>query len=471
MDVMSNLKFLLFLLAFTPLLFSNAFGHGVGSETFPPVELDGKMVTLEVASSNVNPYEQTNDQKISISLIDFDSKITLRDVTFDITAHRGNDFLFEQEFQSNNGFVVFKFVSANTSSVLVEEQTGDNFFGSLIGMEEKLVTVSGPDLGTGGLYRFDIQIKTANSYSNVLEEPLIYNSGISIPMVTEHYIEDPNYGTQKFDFITYYAKINDFKYEPSGQEITFEMPFEWSQKNIDQTSVVHEEIRVPKLFGDMHLSSFTAYINGIELPEEIISIDDFYSDWRIIHLIINQQELQKLLENNSETDGMSFLIKPKSDDTPYSSVTSNGQFRIYVWLEPSDLKPGSDVTVSFDVTDVFLRDRPISASYDFSVTHKNNVIYSTSGTSVDTRDEHNIVRFTVPNDASGLGFLNFENLGGNGLAKTSIPIIFDRVNSRPEILIPDWIRNNAAWWADGQIDDSTFVSGIQFLIKQGIIRV
>ena len=32
-------------------------------------------------------------------------------------------------------------------------------------------------------------------------------------------------------------------------------------------------------------------------------------------------------------------------------------------------------------------------------------------------------------------------------------------------VVPDWIRNNAAWWADGYIDDQTFVSGIDFLIK------
>ena len=27
--------------------------------------------------------------------------------------------------------------------------------------------------------------------------------------------------------------------------------------------------------------------------------------------------------------------------------------------------------------------------------------------------------------------------------------------------IPGWIKNNAGWWADGQIDDNAFVSGIQ----------
>ena len=37
--------------------------------------------------------------------------------------------------------------------------------------------------------------------------------------------------------------------------------------------------------------------------------------------------------------------------------------------------------------------------------------------------------------------------------------------------IPDWIKNNAGWWADGQIDDSSFLQGIQFLIKEGIMTI
>ena len=37
--------------------------------------------------------------------------------------------------------------------------------------------------------------------------------------------------------------------------------------------------------------------------------------------------------------------------------------------------------------------------------------------------------------------------------------------------IPGWVKNNAGWWADGQIDDNSFVSGIQYLVKVGIIKV
>lgn len=37
--------------------------------------------------------------------------------------------------------------------------------------------------------------------------------------------------------------------------------------------------------------------------------------------------------------------------------------------------------------------------------------------------------------------------------------------------IPDWIRNNAQWWSQGAIGDSDFVSGIQYLIKEEIMKI
>jgi len=37
--------------------------------------------------------------------------------------------------------------------------------------------------------------------------------------------------------------------------------------------------------------------------------------------------------------------------------------------------------------------------------------------------------------------------------------------------IPSWIKNNAGWWADGQIDDGSVVSGLQWLISNGIMKI
>ena len=37
--------------------------------------------------------------------------------------------------------------------------------------------------------------------------------------------------------------------------------------------------------------------------------------------------------------------------------------------------------------------------------------------------------------------------------------------------IPDWVKNNAKWWADGQIAEVDFISAIQYLINEGVIRI
>ena len=63
-----------------------------------------------------------------------------------------------------------------------------------------------------------------------------------------------------------------------------------------------------------------------------------------------------------------------------------------------------------------------------------------------------------------------------GNTKTTIAIISFTINSSDAKAsdnnkIPDWIKNNAGWWADGQIDDSSFVEGIQFLIKENFMKI
>ena len=40
-----------------------------------------------------------------------------------------------------------------------------------------------------------------------------------------------------------------------------------------------------------------------------------------------------------------------------------------------------------------------------------------------------------------------------------------------DFAIPSWIKNNAGWWAGDLIDDSAFVSGIQWLISNDIMTL
>jgi len=53
----------------------------------------------------------------------------------------------------------------------------------------------------------------------------------------------------------------------------------------------------------------------------------------------------------------------------------------------------------------------------------------------------------------------------------NIPNLPEQASETAEEKVPDWIRNNAAWWADGLISEDDFVNGIKYLVEQGIIKV
>lgn len=50
----------------------------------------------------------------------------------------------------------------------------------------------------------------------------------------------------------------------------------------------------------------------------------------------------------------------------------------------------------------------------------------------------------------------------------STAIIIPTASAAP---IPTWIKNTASWWADGTVDDATFLSSIKFLIENNIIVI
>ena len=54
------------------------------------------------------------------------------------------------------------------------------------------------------------------------------------------------------------------------------------------------------------------------------------------------------------------------------------------------------------------------------------------------------------------------------IGATTVPLI---QNVQAQSSIPEWIKNNAGWWAEGTVDDATFLNGIKFLLENNIIDV
>ncbi|QMU55585.1 MAG: peptidase [Nitrosopumilus sp.] len=55
------------------------------------------------------------------------------------------------------------------------------------------------------------------------------------------------------------------------------------------------------------------------------------------------------------------------------------------------------------------------------------------------------------------------------MLNTLDPVLLHKTSTQNEI--PEWVKNNAGWWADETISDGEFLSAIEFLIKDGIISV
>ena len=477
-----NTKFLIIPLFLIGVFFAgqipDSLGHGLGSEIMPPVMIGDTEATLEVNSFTnyvdvdgeeigirqitINLFESfTNNNSNEVALIS--------NVTFQVELIKGDKILVNEKFQRDDGNLIMNLAPSDNEQVRIMER---ETFASFLGLASEQYNFEGKIFENGGLYEFKIKVLTINNYDNVLTDPVNYELGISIEETTRYEINDANYGKQELGIVTFFDQITDFEYNNETKEIKFSFPFKWNQKTIDQTTVIHEEVLVPKTFGDLLVSKYVATLNGIDLPESMINIDDFAADDRLIHIIVSQKELQEIFSNNQFSDDLVTIVLKPENDLPLSGVTENGQFKINLWWE-DEIKSNSNIRLNYDILDTFLKDRPIAVSYDLRIFHNGEEIDNKNGISSDSKTESDSFEFFISSDTSGIIVLKFENLADSKVANLQFPLVVDRKEVLPmfDYQIPEWVKNNAGWWADGQIDDKSFATGIEFLIKEGIIVV
>jgi hypothetical protein len=170
------------------------------------------------------------------------------------------------------------------------------------------------------------------------------------------------------------------------------------------------------------------------------------------------------------------IVKPESD-LPLSGVTENGQFKINLWWT-KELRSGEYTVIRYDILDTFLKYRPIAVPYELKIFHEGEKIFSKSNVSSDNKSTEgrpsnkNDFEWNIPSDVSGIIIVKFENIDGSKVANLEFPLIVDRKDSaKQDYQIPEWVKNNAGWWATNKIPDSAFIDGIEYLVKQEIIVV
>jgi hypothetical protein len=164
-------------------------------------------------------------------------------------------------------------------------------------------------------------------------------------------------------------------------------------------------------------------------------------------------------------DKMYFQLIPNNEMTfPISVLTTNGDYQVDLSWDPKEIMPGSETRFIYTIRDGASLDLLYNSNFDFIISKDSKQIHKSSETA---RIGGGFVDFVFPTD--GTYTITFDKIRGTEIF-TSFTVVVDssQVN---KLSIPDWIKNNAGWWADGQIDDNAFVSGLQWLISNKIMTM
>ena len=416
-----------------------AYGHGLGSELLPAQEAGGRSVSVEITGSQA---EYGSD--FAFRALDAESGEAVGDVEYRIRAQKAGEVLFEGEYGSASGTLVFELEDGER-----REESG----GGLLGLfGDRRVRVSGPHFGSGGLYSFDVELLRAGA---PLEPPPYWRGGVSLTDVQEISVRT-GFGEQAILHMSYYDTVKDLRY--SGGRIAFEMPFDGTPETISQVATVHEEVRISKEFGDLMVSEISAVVNGSPAPPEAVQIDDFAEGYRTIHVVLGRDVLEGMYEDGTLGSELSFSLGPAAEGLPLTTVTRNGQYRIVAEISPRQAEPGGALEISYQIQDVFLKDRPVSAEH---------TVYAESGGGrffqerMAGSSSYGPLRAEVPPGA-GLIHVGFEGIGGASLAEARLPV-------PPRQQVPEWVRGTVQLWVQGDVSDPEFTAAAGYLVSIGVI--
>ena len=502
-----------------PIILPDAFAHGLGGDQAEPLTFGDMEVTVR---TEIDPSDITvgdvDTANMQIRFFDTLTDKNLDKVTYRVEVWQSGELLARNLFYDEDGRLDIKInPTLGCNEALLEKCTiyGGSEHVSAPGAlyvfgadctDDNLdicarPTLTGPIFVKGGLYQIRVDIEAATSPRTVLANLLSYDTFVSVAQEQNFFIKTANAEEIPVIVKTYYDDVENFSFDPSDNSISFDMAFDWSPDYVDLVQVVHEEVRVPKTFVPYaEGKQFKGYVNGVEIDQRALLNDPYtYDDTNIVHFLITKNELQKINEtlgsDNFDNKKMDLKLVPleevsKSSTEFYLVDTTNFEqvpttvniaweggygagdeipFEITFFDENKELV--KDIRYAISLIDE--NDQEIER---FSGDDPQNLgILSTEGIDVQRIHVPSQGQYRIDILVYGTGLDYNPKYAGIGSTIIEIgPGSSGSIISPPiseQIQIPSWIKNNAEWWAAGQIDDQAFVQGIQFLIKENILKI
>ena len=482
------------------------FGHGGGGDVAPAVNFGGMEVTVRTDLSPADiTVGEVDTANMRIRFYDTITNQTFPQVTYRVEIHQGGSLLARQLFYDDDGILDVE-IRPQSGCQEIQLWRCTQYYGSehisapgaLYAQGSQRPLIVGPIFEKGGLFNLKVDIEGATGAKTLVEGDLSFETFVSIAQDQLFTIRTADATEFPAVIKTYYDEVKNFRYDSSDDSIYFEMPFDWDPNYIEQVFVVHEEVRVPKEFAPYSEGKqFTGYVNGVQLGSRALINDPYsYEDVNVIHFLVTQNDLENintaLGDSNHENDIMTLKLVPQDEEAMnvqefylvetenFEIVDTNVQMR---WA--SSYGAGQEIPFEisfFDGKGDIIRD----VRYAYWLEMDGEILSrggSNNTASPGILAVEGIDTQTIAIPDPGLYYLNILVYGtgldydpthagvGTGVLEIGIGSMADAAKQDEGVAIPSWVRNSAGWWANGDIDDDTFLQSIQYLIMEGYIRV
>ena len=408
-------KLLIFSIIFC-LLFpaSSVYGHGLGIDTISSISIQEKQISISV---EMPMYFENDQEQITITATDTETDETAKNVTFLIGIFHNNEMILRNYFFAEDGILPIMVTPTDDKEIIIYGEQ-DSLLGAWYGTDSNSVEITGPLFNSGGLYTFEIEVRTIDEPTNIIENSGVYNADLTIIDTVSHPQKDQNNEDVEFSTKSYFDSVSNFYYNSEAKEVTFEMPFDWSESQMSHVSVVHVETHFPKDFVEFLSPSYLGSVNGIKLFKSSVTVDDYtYDDERTVHFVLLQDHLRYLKNEMRASeeplpDNIVFKLSASEEAKfPLIAYTASEDFKINLAWDPKDIEPGVSTNFVFTIRDSYT-DSPMRLSdYTFVIIQNNEELHRVSGNAAVGGD---FEKFTFAEDQTGPTIIKFENIRNTG---------------------------------------------------------
>ena len=285
--------------------FISVYGHGLSSDTSLPVIINDKPLVVEtiLKPTLIENINSLVDPHFILRFYDESTNSTFSNIDYDLSINFDGKTLFNGCFESSNGLMRFDLSPVSNIST-IQLTTNDN--NNILDLSQCVeytdttpLNLKSSILTKGGLYHIEIFLKQTSEGLS-LDKDLEFDLFVSIASIFEY--ADSENPSEPLLIKSYYDKVQNIDFDKINGSLSFDMPFNWNFDYIQQMSFLHEEIIIPKSYSFSKTNGYGASINDISLNPKSVIVDDFSSDTdRIVHVLVNQGELDKLSRQLSNT--------------------------------------------------------------------------------------------------------------------------------------------------------------------------